>query len=113
MKLGGSKPSDSYEVVIVAEDENGQIVVLEDEEYPGEEAVYLTWNHDRDPEIQELVAAFRKAWGPSARAMRTEEFALLADVRDVADACEVEADIAGLPDDLGAWADGAEFTEDD
>lgn len=109
MKLGGPKPSDSYAVVIVAEDENGQLVVLGDEEHPDEEAVYGS----NDPDITVLVDAMRKQFGPSARAMRIEELALLAEVRDVANACEVETDLAGLPDDLDAWADDAGFTEDD
>lgn len=104
---------DAYEVVIVAEDENGEIVVLGDEEYPHEEAVYLSRGHDRDLEIHELVDAMREVYGPSARAMRTEELDVLSQARDVVNACEAEMDLAGLPDELAEWADVAKFTEDD
>lgn len=70
---------DVYLVVIVAKDENGEIVVLEDEEYPGEAAVYMSG----DPDVREEVDAFREVYGPSARAMPVKELDLLADVRDL------------------------------
>ena len=110
MKIGEPKPLPGvFLVVIVAEDENGQIVVLGDEEYPGEEAVFMS----NDPDIPGLVDAFREVYGPSVRAMPSRDLDLLADVRDLVNGCEVEGDLAGLPDDLAEWADSAEFTEDD
>jgi hypothetical protein len=66
-----------------------------------------------DPVVQKLVDAFREVYGPSARAMPVKEFDVLGQAAELVDGCEVEMDLAGLPDDLAAWADDAEFTEDD
>jgi hypothetical protein len=75
VQFGVAVPGDGEGlVVIVAEDSDGKLVILPDENHQDEAAVYLSG----DPEVAELVETATRAYGPSARAMPVSEFKKLA-----------------------------------
>jgi hypothetical protein len=71
VQFGAAQPSDDEPVVIVAEGDDGLMALTDDD---GEPQIHGS----RDPDVQGLVEAATRTYGPSARAMPFDEFKKLA-----------------------------------
>jgi hypothetical protein len=72
--FGVAVPGDGEGLVVIVAEVNGEFVVLPDEEHDDEAAVYLSG----DPEVQGLLEAAQRVYGPSARVVPLGEFKKLA-----------------------------------